>query len=64
MDPDPYPLQPVILNGVAGFFIALLTLLTPVAIFTDELRTPTIRTTTANRVIETSAQGAITRGAS
>ena len=64
MDPDPYPLQPVILNGVAGFFIAILTLLTPVAVFTDELRTPAVRAATTDRVFETSAQGAITRGAS
>ena len=59
---DPYPPQPVILNGVAGFFIATLTLLVPFVALTDEPRTTTVGTAAASRVIETPAQGPLTRG--
>ena len=59
---DPYPPQPVILNGVAGFFIAITTLLVPFAVLTDEHRTPTVGAATASGIIEAPAQGPNTRG--
>ena len=59
---DPYPPQPVILNGVAGFFIAIFTLSIPLAVFLDEPRTPTVGTAATSGVIEAPAQGPLTRG--
>ena len=60
---DPYPPQPVILNGIAGFFIAITTLLIPFAVLVDEHRTPDVRTVVASGVVEAPAQGPFTRRA-